>query len=75
MVPGSPCCTKEIKNQNTGAYIYTNGRFTKAYPVKWWNTNFAAHIMDELCADVGITVRLKSDLDPNLLGDTMNSTT
>lgn len=59
---------KGSKNQNTGAYIFTNRHFTKAYPIERHNNTFAAMSLHEFCTDAGTHGRLKSDRAPKLVG-------
>ena len=59
---------KKLINQNTGAWLYTNGHFTASYP-----TEKRSHVSDTLsafCDDVGTPQCLKSDRAPELVGHT-----
>ena len=57
--------TKSL-HQNTGAWLYTNGHFTSAYPTVTQGEAFAT--LDEFCNDVSTTAQLKSDCTPKLVG-------
>eukprot|EP00804_Cyclotella_cryptica_P006136 CCRYP_018441-RA/>CCRYP_018441-RA protein AED:0.26 eAED:0.26 QI:0/0/0/1/0.25/0.4/5/0/619 len=59
---------KRSKNKNTGAYMFTNGDFTEAYPVEWCNNTFAAMSIYEFCTHVGTPGELKLDRAPELVG-------
>ncbi|KAL7477966.1 hypothetical protein ACHAW6_003753 [Cyclotella cf. meneghiniana] len=51
---------KKSLNQNTGAWVFTNGNFSKVYPV--------TSALDLLCDDIGIPEKLKMDRAPELIG-------
>jgi hypothetical protein len=47
-------------SQNTGAFIFTTGNFTKVYPVE--STAKAGEVLAEFARDVGIPTDLRADL-------------
>ena len=59
--------TKSL-TQCTGAFVYSNGTFTKIYPTETHNAADAAQTLREFCSDVGIPEKLKSDRAPELCG-------
>ena len=57
---------KKSINQNTGAWVYSNGNISKVYPVK-----SRAEVSDTLstfCDDLGVPAKLKMDRAPELVG-------
>jgi hypothetical protein len=50
--------------QSTGAFIFTNGRFTEVYPKDRHTHGNAADALNEFIDDVGIPVNLRTDMAP-----------
>ena len=59
--------TKSIQ-QNKGAFVYTNGVFTKTYPLETNQQIPANTSLNEFCQDVGILEKLASDQAPDFCG-------
>ena len=57
---------KRSINQNTGAWLYTNGHYTACYPTE--SRRNAVDTLSAFCDDVGTPKRLKSDRAPELVG-------
>ena len=59
---------KKSINQKIGAWIFTNGHFTEAYPVDERTSAKAATALSSFCTDVGTPENLKSDRVKELVG-------
>ncbi len=57
---------KKSLNQNTGAWVFTNGNYSKVYPVR--SRPEVASTLDSLCNDIGIPEKLKMDRAPEFVG-------
>lgn len=57
---------KKSINQNTGAWVYSNGNLTKVYPVR--TRSEVDDTLSTFCNDLGIPAKLKSDRAPELCG-------
>ena len=57
---------KKSINQNTGAWVYSNGNMSKVYPVR--SRSEVADTLSTMCNDIGIPDRLKMDRAPELVG-------
>ena len=55
-------------DQNTGAYIVTNGELTTAYPTMTENQYDAANSLQSFIHDVGIPTNLKTDMQASFVG-------
>eukprot|EP00956_Cyclotella_meneghiniana_P012523 scaffold17820_cov42-Cyclotella_meneghiniana.AAC.5 len=55
---------KKSINQNTGAWVYSNGNMSKVYPVR--SRSEVADTLSTMCNDIGILDRLKMDRAPEL---------
>jgi hypothetical protein len=47
-------------SQNTGAFVFTSGEFTRVYPVT--STAQAGEVLAEFARDVGVPTNLRADL-------------
>ena len=57
---------KKSINQNTGAWVYSNGNLTKVYPVR--ARSEVDDTLSTFCSDLGVPANLKSDRAPELVG-------
>jgi len=55
-------------SQNTGAFVFTNGRYTEVYPKESHTHTSAAEALDEFIQDVGIPVNLRTDMASEFTG-------
>jgi hypothetical protein len=58
-------CVKSL-SQNTGAFIYTTGTFTKVYPIT--STAKAGETLADFARDVGVPTDLRADLGSYFTG-------
>ena len=59
--------TKSIRG-NTGAFVYSDGAFTEAYPKPKKDQYEAADSLRQFCKDVGVPVNLESDFAKAFVG-------
>ena len=52
----------------TGAFVYTDGKFTEVYPKHVHTQTLATETLSDFCQDVGIPEKLKTDKAPEFSG-------
>ena len=58
----------KLLSQNTGTFVFTNGRYTKVYPKESHTHASAAEALDEFTQDVGIPFDLRADIASEFMG-------